>query len=335
MTSGVDYAWGRPSASALQAAGVAFAARYLSHDTSKALDRAEADDLAAHGIWIAVVFEDGAQRPLAGYAAGAADAQFAAVQAAAAGMPPGRPIYFAADFDVTPQQQTAVNAYLAGAASALGAQRVGIYGGYYTVKRALDAGAAAWGWQTVGWSGGQWDPRAALRQPGSTVTIGGVQCDTDTAQAADFGQWQPGRTPTSTPTATAAPATPTGDDMAIAIGSIPPGFAADATGALTDRSKAITIPLPTVADNRWGWQMVDLSFAADFTPSTSEPVTLRVAIHNASSGWRVQTLTLQSAEIRQHVWLEGGDDKASVARMPSSAADTAADIPIGWLVEAK
>jgi hypothetical protein len=178
---------------------VSFAARYLSHDESKALDRSEADDLAAHGIWVAVVFEDAAERPLAGYAAGVADAQVAAAQAAAAGMPDGRPIYFAADFDTTPDQQAAVNQYLAGAGSVLGTSRVGIYGGFWTVSRALDAGVATWGWQTVGWSGGQWDSRAQLRQPGDTVTIGGVDCDTDTAQTDDFGQWMPGRTPTTAP----------------------------------------------------------------------------------------------------------------------------------------
>ncbi|MCC9307673.1 DUF1906 domain-containing protein [Kitasatospora sp. RB6PN24] len=195
MTAGVDYAWGHPGGAALQAAGIQFAARYLSHDQSKALDRAEADDLAAHGVWSVVVFEDAAERPLSGRAAGVADAQMASAQAIAAGMPDGRPIYFACDFDVTPQQQTAVNDYLAGAGSVLGPGRVGVYGGYWTVSRALDAGVAMWGWQTVGWSGGQWDPRAQLRQLGSTVTIGGVDCDTDTAQAEDYGQWMPGRVP--------------------------------------------------------------------------------------------------------------------------------------------
>lgn len=206
MTAGVDYAWGRPGGAALQAAGLTFAARYLSHDATKALDPDEANDLAAHGIWLVVVFEDAAERALDGAAAGAADAQYAAAQAAAAGMPPGRPIFFAVDFDTTPDQQTTVNQYLSGAASVLGAGQVGVYGGFWTVSRALDAGAAAWAWQTDGWSGGQWDPRAVLRQPGGTVTIAGVDCDQDTAMVDDFGQWMPGRTPTppAEPAATAA-----------------------------------------------------------------------------------------------------------------------------------
>lgn len=197
MTSipGVDYAWSHPGGAALQAAGKAFACRYLSPDSSKNLARIEADDLAAHGIWSVVVWESTAARAKAGRAAGVADAKTASVQAAAAGMPSSRPIYFAVDFDATEADQTYINAYLDGAASVIGRGRVGIYGGYYPVKRALDAGKAAWAWQTIAWSGGQWDPRAVIRQ-GAQKTINGVSCDLNTAVAADYGQWMPGKTPT-------------------------------------------------------------------------------------------------------------------------------------------
>jgi len=206
--SGVDYPWSHPGGSALAAAGKEFACRYLSHDPGKNLTRAEADDLAAHGIWAVVVWEATANRALAGRAAGVSDAKDAAEQATAAGMPPGRPIYFAVDFDATVAQQSAIDAYLGGAASVIGAARVGIYGGYYPVKRALDGGHAKWAWQTFGWSGGQWDSRAHIRQ-GAQVRIGGVTCDLDTALAADYGQWMPGVTPGEPPPApTPAPAKP-------------------------------------------------------------------------------------------------------------------------------
>lgn len=197
MTSipGVDYAWSHPGGAALKAAGKAFACRYLSPDSSKNLARIEADDLAAHGIWSVAVWESTAARAKAGRAAGVADAKTASVQAAAAGMPSSRPIYFAVDFDATEADQTYINAYLDGAASVIGRGRVGIYGGYYPVKRALDAGKAAWAWQTIAWSGGQWDPRAVIRQ-GAQKTINGVSCDLNTATAADYGQWMPGKTPT-------------------------------------------------------------------------------------------------------------------------------------------
>jgi hypothetical protein len=196
MTSipGVDYAWSHPGGAALKAAGKRFAARYLSHDADKNLTRTEGDDLAAHGVSCVAVWESTAQRPLAGRAAGVADAAAAAGQALAAGMPPDRPLYFAVDFDAQPSQMPAVLAYLDGAASVLGRDRVGVYGGYATVRAALDGGHSAWAWQTRAWSQGRWDARAAIRQ-GATQTIGGVSCDLNTATTADYGQWMPGRTP--------------------------------------------------------------------------------------------------------------------------------------------
>lgn len=191
---GVDYPWSHPSPSSLRSAGKKFALRYLSHNASKNLSRAEATALAADGIYVGVVWESTADRPLSGRAAGIEDARTAMAQALDCGMPSGRPIYFAADFDVTESQQAAVNAYLDGAGSIIGKARTGVYGGYYTVKRALDGGHATWGWQTFAWSGGQWDNRAVLRQ-GKQATIGGVGVDLDTALAYDYGQWMPGRMP--------------------------------------------------------------------------------------------------------------------------------------------
>lgn len=189
---GVDYPWSHPGGAALKAAGKLFACRYLSHDPSKNLTRTEADDLAAHGVSCVVVWETTAARAGAGRTAGVADAKTAEAQAAAAGMPSGRPIYFAVDYDATP---AAVDAYFQGVASVVGVARTGVYGGYRVVKHLKDAGLAAWVWQTSAWSGGQWDPRANLRQPLGTVRINGVSCDIDTAHTPDYGQWTPGHTP--------------------------------------------------------------------------------------------------------------------------------------------
>ena len=194
VTNGVDYAWSHPSPAALRAAEVRFVMRYLSTDAGKSLSEKEAAGLAAAGIWCGVVWETTADRMLDGRAAGAADARAAAGQAAACGMPSSRPIYFAADFDASETQVYAITAYLAGAASVLGSARVGIYGGLHVVRRALDSGHAAWGWQTMAWSGGQWEARAHVRQTGA-VSIGGVQCDRNQAMTSDYGQWMPGKTP--------------------------------------------------------------------------------------------------------------------------------------------
>src|SRR4051812_39940008 len=118
---GVDYAWGRPGTAALGRAGVKFVCRYLSHDTTgKNLTPSEARQLTSAGIWIVVVWESTAERALGGHAAGGADAKEARRQADAAGMPAGRPIYFAVDFDATSGQQAAINSYLDGAASVVG-----------------------------------------------------------------------------------------------------------------------------------------------------------------------------------------------------------------------
>lgn len=196
---GIDYAWGRPSIVSLQAGGFHFACRYLSHDTSgKNLDHAEAVRLTNGNIWIVVVFEQTADRMLAGFSQGSADAVFAAAQAQGCGMPEGRPIYFACDFDATAGQQSAINAYLDGAAAQIGRERVGIYGGIHPVSRALDAGKIHWAWQTYAWSGGVWDSRAQIQQYHNDIVVDGVGCDRDRAMIEthpDYGQWQIGAVP--------------------------------------------------------------------------------------------------------------------------------------------
>ncbi|GAA1545622.1 hypothetical protein GCM10009678_30320 [Actinomadura kijaniata] len=193
---GIDYAWGRPGPAALKRAGAKFVCRYLSHDrTGKNLTRAEAEELSRAGIWLVVVWETTASRALSGRAGGVADAREAQRQASAVGMPAGRPIYFAVDFDAGPSHQAAINAYLDGAAGVLGRFRVGLYGGYGPVKRALDAGRAAWAWQTYAWSGGRWDRRAQLQQYSNEHRLNGVSVDYNRAVADDYGQWRVGDAP--------------------------------------------------------------------------------------------------------------------------------------------
>ena len=194
---GVDYSFARPSPSGLHGAGYTFAARYFSYDNSgthgKILFEGEANALLAAGVDIVSNWEYAADDALGGYNAGVNDAKVAEGQAAAAGAPAARPIYFSVDFDATPGQQAPINDYMDGVASVLGRTRTGAYGGYYVIKRLFDAGKITWGWQTYAWSGGQWDPRAQLRQIQNGVTIAGGDCDIDEAEADDFGQW--GHTP--------------------------------------------------------------------------------------------------------------------------------------------
>lgn len=192
MTLGLDYAGGRPGGKAIAAAGYGFVCRYLSAGGAglpgKLLTAEEYADLVTHGVAVAVNWETTADRMKGGRAAGVKDAQAADAQIRVVGYPADRPIYFSADWDATPAQQAAIDDYLRGAASVVGPDRVGIYGGYWVVKRCLDNDTARWAWQTGAWSGGNRDPRAHIYQRIGTTTVGGVPCDVNEALAADFGQ---------------------------------------------------------------------------------------------------------------------------------------------------
>jgi hypothetical protein len=188
---GIDYAWHHEvDAGAFLRSGVTFVVRYLSNDASKSLGAAEARLLCAAGLDLVVVWESSARRALTGRAAGAADARRAAAQAHACGMPARRPVYFAADFDASDAELPRVAEYLRGAAVAIGAARIGVYGGYRVVNHCLDARVARFAWQTSAWSNGRRDARAQLYQHGYGAVVGGIACDRDTAYAADFGQWR-------------------------------------------------------------------------------------------------------------------------------------------------
>lgn len=195
MSFGLDYAWSRPSVSAMKAADVEFICRYLSNDPTKDLSRAEATAASKAGISCVAVWETTTGRPKAGRAAGIEDAKRAAAKAEACGMPNDRPIYFAIDYDAPAGDQAVINAYLDGAASVIGRDRVGAYAGYYPLKRCFDAGKITWGWQTYAWSGGKWDSRAHIQQYKNGVTFDGKNVDYNRSTKADFGQWKVGESP--------------------------------------------------------------------------------------------------------------------------------------------
>jgi hypothetical protein len=192
---GVDYAWSHPGGAAIQRAGYRFACRYSSNDATKDISRQEADDLAAHGVWTVVVRETTANRARAGRAAGIADAKAAAARATTAGMPSGRPLYFAIDYDAPADDKAEICDYFRGVASVIGLARTGGYGGYDQLKWLIDAGLIAWVWQTAAWSNKRLLPGRHIYQYAKTVTLNGVSCDVNEALTADFGQWMPGKTP--------------------------------------------------------------------------------------------------------------------------------------------
>lgn len=188
---GIDYAWGRPHPAALHAAGVTFAVRYLGGSQSKDLTRVEAENLSHAGIDVVVVWEAAGDAALGGYDAGARDAHRAEAQAKACGMPGGRPIYFAVDFDAAGMGKVEpVLEYLRGAVHAIGWQRVGVYAGLGVIEAAQRQRRCKYLWQTLAWSGGAWSPHAQLQQRVNGRRIDGVDVDLDRAVAADFGQWK-------------------------------------------------------------------------------------------------------------------------------------------------
>lgn len=187
---GVDYAWDRPSAAGLAAAGKRFAVRYGGPGSvGKQLDAAERDQLLAAGLSIVANAEGTANGLLGGRTAGVAWARSANDHFRQLGMPADRPIYLSVDFDAGQDDWPAIDAALRGAADVLGAARVGVYGGYDTIAHCAAAGTARWLWQTYAWSGGRWHDRAQLRQYRNHVSLAGGTVDLCQAMVDDYGQW--------------------------------------------------------------------------------------------------------------------------------------------------
>jgi LysM repeat protein len=187
--AGLDYAWAHPDLNTAWNSGYRFMCRYLSWlPNGKVITVAEYQQLLAKGFEVALNWEYGAKDQLGAAASGKLHAAEAVRQARALGYPAGKTIYFSADFDATEAQQAPINAYMAAAKAILHAAgyRIGIYGGFYVVKRAFDAGVTDDGWQTYGWSGGQWDSRAAIRQDHNEIQCGGADCDHNTRVGATY-----------------------------------------------------------------------------------------------------------------------------------------------------
>lgn len=193
---GVDYAGARISGANLKAAGIKFVCRYLSDGgyslPGKQLLPDEAKDLIANGIQIVSNWETYANRMREGFSAGVTDGLKADEWHKKCGGPANGVIYFSCDYDAPESDQPAINDYLRGAKQSLGSlDRVGIYAGYWPLKRALDAGVVKWAWQTEAWSGKYRDYRVHIMQRNGLGyrQVAGVECDRNEAYSANFGQW--------------------------------------------------------------------------------------------------------------------------------------------------
>lgn len=186
MKTLIDFSAVRPKGIDIKALGYDGVLRYLSTSDWKRLTIAEVKDYHANGLGVGVVFEDAANNPLGGKNSGEADAAKALAQAKALGIPDSIPIYFAVDFDTTPEQQVVIDEYLRGCASIIGADRVGVYGSFYVIERCFKNGTAKWFWQTLAWSGKQVSTHNHILQNLKSPKING----TDDNEAVDnWGGW--------------------------------------------------------------------------------------------------------------------------------------------------
>ena len=177
MTQILDYSWARPSPQSCKDWPAVGVMRYLGPgNNGRDITRAEADSLMGVGLGVGLVWETSANRALAGYDAGAADASQAAYYADLLGFPRDRPIYFACDCDVsTSQAYSVVLDYFRGTNQCLNEARA------YGEADVLDATAEhlgfRHGWQpaSTSWSGNRISGNAGMLQKWPYVM--NDQCD--------------------------------------------------------------------------------------------------------------------------------------------------------------
>lgn len=190
MAEGCDYSFDRPNVTQLWAAGIQFAGRYFGLGTdSKLAHPSEIAALNAVGISLFNLAEQWPNSALQGYGLGTTHAIKVRDDMDAKGVPAGRPVYFAVDFDVTASQWPAVRDYFYGINSILPLDVIGIYGGIRTMQWAQRDGMARWFFQTYAWSAGQVFNGVHVLQYRNAQYVGGGQVDFCRSYADDFGQW--------------------------------------------------------------------------------------------------------------------------------------------------
>lgn len=170
----LDYSAGRLSSSVIRAAGYTGAIRYVDSPNlagGKHITPAEYQELTAAGLSVMLVFEVNEEDPDGGFARGVQYAQRAKAGADWIGY--HGPIFFCEDRPSTPSVAN-WRAYLDGAASVLGAGRVGAYGFFGAMDAAI--GHAACFWQ----AGARRDIRPHVhfwQDNNYQPTVGGIQTD--------------------------------------------------------------------------------------------------------------------------------------------------------------
>ena len=186
-----------PQVAAVKAANYDFVARYLSQSHWKVIGTGEAAAIAAAGLALVLVYEDG---PTASdyfsFGRGQADGIRAAQQASLIGAGAGSVLYFAVDYDAASSDISGIiTQYFNGVAGALksfaaangAAYSPGVYGSGATCSTIASTGLARCGWlaQSTGWAGHDTYSDWSIRQ-GMPGVIAGLSVDPDDA-IGDFG----------------------------------------------------------------------------------------------------------------------------------------------------
>jgi hypothetical protein len=160
----VDYSYGRPSPSSIANSGYVGALRYLGHD-GRCLTRGEADGLLAAGLGIGLIYEEAASACLGGWNTGVQHANNANRYADEVGAP-DVPIFYAVDFQPTPDQLYGpIVEYFRGAMS-VGGRPVLAYGCAMVMQCLCGDVVFPDSWQCAAWS----YPGTA---PGTPINDGG------------------------------------------------------------------------------------------------------------------------------------------------------------------
>ncbi|MGC8511331.1 MAG: glycoside hydrolase domain-containing protein [Acidimicrobiales bacterium] len=188
MASAVDFAWGRPGAPALKAAGVAGVLRYLSADPSKALGPGEWAEYRAARIPVALVYEDGPTDFECGVQAGREKAQIAGPLLAGLAWPAGRPVYAAVDCNLPGAGYPLTYAGITAFATALGRPSA-VYGPRPFLAYCAERGVQfLWELGSSSFNTGPEPKGKVLQQLVGGPPIGGAEVDYDTVLAKDWGQ---------------------------------------------------------------------------------------------------------------------------------------------------
>lgn len=198
VAEGVDYSrtpnanW-TALAAALNRQGKRFVGRYAVTDKSpggRGITAAEYQAMKAAGIEVFCFWEANTSWMLGGWQAGVNAANNAVANLRAAGLPLDMPVYYSHDIEPNPAHYDEVDQCLRGAASVVGYDAVGLYGGYGIIAHVAEVShTAPWLCQTYAWSGGRLHPGAHLHQYNNYGNeIAGVDVDLVAALKPHYGQ---------------------------------------------------------------------------------------------------------------------------------------------------